>query len=96
MIDMAPTDVNCINSLMHYVVDMAKKHGRIPVLTFDQPLYWKALNIQCSDQKSILSSLVLLLGQFHARMCFVSAIGTLLMNTGLEFIIALVYADNTG
>ena len=43
VIDMPSSDYSCIYSTMSFVSDLAQKYGRDPVLTFDQPLYWKAM-----------------------------------------------------
>ncbi|EDO31725.1 predicted protein [Nematostella vectensis] len=45
MIDLNPSDMSCIYSTLKFVCDHAKRYGFAPVLTFDQPLYWKALTI---------------------------------------------------
>ena len=45
MIDMHSSDYSCIYSTMCFVEKLAKKYDRDPVLTFDQPLYWKANDI---------------------------------------------------
>ena len=43
MIDMDPSDLSCVYSTLCYVSSHAKKHNVTPILTFDQPLWWKAL-----------------------------------------------------
>jgi hypothetical protein len=45
MLDMNPSDPSCIYSTLHFVCKEARKYQHSPVLTFDQPLYWKAMNI---------------------------------------------------
>ena len=45
MIDMNPSDLTCIFSTLHFIAEEAKRHNAEPVVTFDQPLYWKAVNI---------------------------------------------------
>ena len=42
MIYMGPKNESCIYSTLHFVADQAKKYGVTPVLTFDQPLRFKA------------------------------------------------------
>lgn len=43
MIDLDTSDVNCVNSTLHYVSQHAQEHG-IPriIIIFDQPLWYKA------------------------------------------------------
>ena len=49
MIDMNPSDKTCIYSTLHYICAEAKRNKTTPVLTFDQPLWWKELNIISSE-----------------------------------------------
>lgn len=43
MIDLSPSDPSCIFSTVLYVSDQALQHKKTAaILTFDQPLYWKA------------------------------------------------------
>jgi hypothetical protein len=60
MIDMNPSDMSCIYSTLHFVESQAKKLSVAPVLTFDQPLYWKAIQIVTNEPKhSGISSFVI-------------------------------------
>ena len=43
MIDMNPSDPSCVYSTLRFVCDHAAQYSVTPVLTFDQPLWWKAL-----------------------------------------------------
>ena len=45
MIDMDPSDLSCVYSTLCYVYSYAKKRNVTPILTFDQPLWWEALQI---------------------------------------------------
>ena len=48
--------------------EQAKKYDRTPILTFDQPPYWKAKEIQMwESENSSLKDVVLILGSFHRR-----------------------------
>ena len=49
MIDMSSGDMSCIYSTLHYVCWQARLYGVTPIVTFDQPLYWKATLIQKSE-----------------------------------------------
>ena len=65
MIDMNPSDTDCIFSTLLYVSSHAKQYGVTPILTFDQPLWWKALIIQESaPSDGEIRSIVLRLGDF--------------------------------
>lgn len=74
----------------------ARKYGVAPIITFDQPLFWKAfLIIQNEPVSSTLKSIVLMLGGFHMQMSFLGSIGHLMMGTGLQECLETVYAPNS-
>jgi hypothetical protein len=96
MIDMNPNDPTCINSTLHFVSKEARVHGFTPILTFDQPLYWKAMHIIETEPKdSPLKSVILRLGGFHLEMSFAGCIGHLMDGAGLSELLGSVYAPNT-
>ncbi len=45
MIDLYSGDKTCILSTLDFVCDLSTKHHAPPIITFDQPLYWKAAEI---------------------------------------------------
>ena len=95
MIDLDPGDPNCIYSTLYFVCCQAKKQHMTPVVTFDQPLWWKAVGIVKEEPKnSCMSSVVLRLGGLHLQMSFLGAIGHLMSGSGLEEILELIYAEN--
>ena len=76
MIDMPSSDMSCILSTMEFVSKQARQYNCTPILTFDQPLYWKAMEIQkWENAASDLKEIILFLGQFHAWMSFIGSIG---------------------
>ena len=81
-IDLYPGDKTCILSTL--ICKLANKQSITPVVTFDQPLFWKASEVQyeVSDRFSI-QDVVLLLGSFHTFMNLLGAIGTLMDSSGL-------------
>ena len=84
MIDMYSGDKKCILSTLEFLCSLASKHHLAPVITFDQPLYWKATEIILdSPPDSQLKSIVLLLGGFHTFMNLLGAVGLLMDDTGL-------------
>lgn len=65
------------------------------VITFDQPLYWKAAQIiQEGPSSSPLKTIVLMLGGFHTLMNLLGAIGSLMEGSVLNNIIKVVYGEN--
>lgn len=96
MIDMDPGDLTCIHSTLLFVYDHAAHYQVTPILTFDQPLWWKAMTIiESEGSGSPLKSIILRLGGFHVLMSFLGAIGHLMSGSDLEEILELVYAPNT-
>ncbi|KAK7088302.1 hypothetical protein V1264_022235 [Littorina saxatilis] len=95
MIDMNPSDTTCIFSTLHFISAQEKRSNTTPVLTFDQPLWWKALGIISSEPDgSDLKAIVLRLGPFHLQMSFLACIGHLMEETGLHEMLSTVYAIN--
>ena len=95
MIDLNPSDNTCIYSTLTYVSEHAQRHNVTPIITFDQPLWWKALMIVKSEPiGSNLKGLVLRLGGFHTEMSFLGCIGHLMASSGLQELLETIYAPN--
>ena len=64
-------------------------------MTFDQPLFWKASEVQqeVSDENPI-QDVALFLGGFHTFMNLLGAIGTLMDGSGLKDILGTIYGEN--
>ena len=93
MINMEPGNLTCIYSTLHFVVSLAEKYAATPILTFDQPLWWKAMSIvENEPADSPLRSIVLKLGGFHAEMGFLSSIGRLMAGSGLQELLEKIFA----
>ena len=96
MIDLNPSDVNCIYTTLDFVCGEARKYSKTPVLTFDQPLFQKATDIIASQSPhSLLRKTVLRLGAFHTEMSFLGCIGHLMSGSGLNEVMQTVYAANS-
>ena len=95
MVDMNPGDVTCVSSTLTFVSEHAKTHNiASSIITFDQPLWWKAFNIiQTEPVESELGRIVLRLGSFHTEMSFLGSIGHLMAGSGLKEILELIYAS---
>ena len=95
IIDMNSSDTTCIYSTMAFVIEHARRHGVSPIITFDQPLWWKALMIIRSEPLvSDLKRIILRLGGFHAETSFLGCIEHGMASSGLQGILDLVYAPN--
>ena len=87
--------MTCILSALVFLSQLAEKHGLPHIITFDQPLFWKASEIiYSSNETSSLQSIVLMLGPFHTFMNILGAIGTLMEGSGFREIIQEVYSEN--
>ena len=95
-IDLNPSNLSCIYSTLHFISRQAQEHGFHPTVTFDQPLWWKALQIvKSEDEGSLLASIVLRLGGFHTEMSFLGSMGATMQGSGLEELFEAIYAKNT-
>ena len=88
IIDLDPTDMSCIYSTLLFVIKQAKELNiPTPILTFDQPLWLKAMEIV----KALNLKVVLILGGFHTMMSYVGSIGKLMSQSGLSTALETVY-----
>ena len=78
-----------------FVSEHARRHGVTSIITFDQPLWWKALMIiKPEPVGSDLRGIILCLGGFHTEMSFLGCIGHLIASSGLQEMLELIYAPN--
>ena len=90
MIDMNPY------STLNFISDHAHYYGVVPVVTFDQSLWYKAIIIiENEEESSSLRSILLTLCGFHTLMSFLGCVGHLMQVTGLREILRKVYEGNT-
>ena len=91
ILDMDPTDYTCIYSVLVFISEQAKNlQIETPVITFDQPLWLKSLEIVKAKSMQI----VLILGGFHMMMSFMGSIGCLMKGSGLNDALQTIYGTN--
>ena len=96
MIDLNPNDMSCVYSTLRFVATECKRHEVTPILTFDQPLWWKGQLIIANEPAGgDLHALILRLGGYHAEMSFLGCIGSVMAASGLEELLGEVFAPNT-
>ena len=96
MIDLKVNDETCILSTMHFIVGQAKKYNVGPILTFDQPLYQKAYEIQWKEsENSKLKRLVLRLDGLHSCTSFLGSIGHFMSSSGLREVLETIHESDT-
>ena len=95
MIDMNPSDSSCVFSTLKFICNQSRKYKVTPIITFDQPLWFKAKSIISSlPSDKELQSIVLRLGAFHTEMSYLGCIGHLMADSGLRNVFETIYAPN--
>ena len=95
IIDLSPSNMNCIYATLKFVSEIACKVKKPTVITFDQPLFWKASKIIHSSTDRNIKEIIVTLGTFHTVINLLGAIGTIMGNTGLSNILETIYNDNS-
>ena len=91
IIDLNPSDYSCIYSVLLYIESQAKMFNiPTPCITFDQPLYIKAMEIILAKEMNIVCRL----GGFHTLMSFLGSVGDLMAGSGIEEALQEVYGSN--
>jgi len=92
IIDLNPNDRSCIYSTLVFVEEQAKRLNMpVACLTFDQPLWIKAVEIVAADRLNVVCRL----GGFHMLMSFLGSIGSLMAGSGLAEALECIYGPNT-
>lgn len=92
-----PSDYDTIYTTLNYALTESKaSNSNSCIVTFDQPLFWKARDIVSSaNSSSEISSIVVRLGGFHVTLSFLGAIGHIMSGSGLEHALKTIYAENS-
>lgn len=91
IINLKPSDETCLYSTLLFVTELCNHYGMgTPCITFDQPLWIKAVEI--ITDKSL--RIVCRLGGFHTLMSFLGSIGTLMKGSGLNECLQTIYGEN--
>jgi hypothetical protein len=92
IIDLNPSDSHCIYSTLCFVEQQSHLLNIVtPCITFDQPLWLKAVEIITATSLNIVCRL----GGFHTMMSFLGSIGTLMSGSGLTDALEVCYGPNT-
>ena len=92
ILDLNPSDMTCVRSVLGFVSKQASLL-RMPstCVTFDQPLYSKAIDIVIADDLNV----VVRLGGFHTLMNFMGAVGHIMRGSGLESALECIFGRST-
>ena len=95
-IDLNPSNMHCVYFPLRYISTHARRHNVAPIVTFDQPLWLKAVIIQASvSPDNGIRSRVVHLGGFYTQMSLLGAIANIMAGSGLQEMLECVYASNT-
>lgn len=94
-INAPPSDYSAVFTALLYASEMCENiNQKSLIVTFDQPLYWKAREIvAAAPPDSQLGKCVVRLGGFHLLMSFLGCIGYLMSGSGLKELLSTVYAS---
>jgi hypothetical protein len=91
IVNLQPTDVNCIYSTLIFISKQATSLNILtPCVTFDQPLFIKALDIVVAEKMDM----VVRLGGFHVLLSFPGSVGFVKRWSGLEDLLGVLYGKN--
>jgi len=92
IVDLNPSDPSCIYSTLRFVVKQASLlNVTVPCITFDQPLWVKAVEISKASSLNVFCRL----GGFHMLMSYLGSIRTVMAGSGLTEVLELCYGSNT-
>jgi hypothetical protein len=93
-VNLPPSSLDAIYTVLKFAANECKKYGQQTCfVTFDQPLYVKAVDIvAASISDNELSSVIVRLGGFHLLMSFMGAVGYIMGGSGLKELWSLIYA----
>ena len=85
-----------MRALHTYILcEHAARYNVTPIITCDQPLLWKSLQvIEGQPENNPLLSIVLRLGEFHTETSFIGSICYLMSGSGLHELLETIYANN--
>ena len=89
--------MSCIYSTLVFLSEQARGSHVTPVITLDQPLWWKAHTIiRNKPNQSVLKHHAnIRLGGLHVIMSFLGCIGHLMCNSGISELPEVIYDSNT-
>lgn len=90
-INAPPSQLKTLNTALHYANKQCLAIGqKTCIVTFDQPLYYKARTIIANSKE--LCDIILRLGGFHFLMSFLGSIGNIMSGSGLDDCWSVIYA----
>lgn len=92
-----PTDNTTVHTTLLHACKTGNACGQqTKFVTFDQQLYWKAVDILATlRDNEELKNVVVRLGGFHLLMSFMGCIGKIMSGSGLDHLWETVYAEGS-
>lgn len=96
-INAPPTDYSTIYTSLLFAVSKSNSCNQATtIVSFDQPLYWKARDIVATAfSNSSPKSIVIRLGGYHLLMSYLGAVGYIMDGSGLADALKVIYAENS-
>ena len=93
-INLDPNNLSTVYTALLFAQSEASKYNRnYCIVTFDQPLFIKAVDIIAASPE--LANVVARLGGFHLLMSFMGATGFIMAGSGLEELWRTIYGSDT-
>ena len=94
LINLQPSSMDCVYSTIVFVKNKCQKMGCSPIVTFDQPLYKKAMYLTKAEDSDV-GDVFVRLGVFHLMMSILACIGHIMEGSGLSEIVEQCYPELT-
>ncbi|GBM54180.1 hypothetical protein AVEN_64526-1 [Araneus ventricosus] len=84
-VNLQPSNPTLIKTCLRFAAEKFRKRQQSCIVTFDQPLFIKAMDIVSqADEIDELSKVIVRLGGFHLLMSYMGAVGKIMGGSGLE------------
>lgn len=92
-IDINPNNPSSVFTALCFAAEQCSRNKQSCIVTFDQPLFLKAMEIVAGSEES--SKIVVRLGGFHLLMSYLDCIGRIMEGSGIESLWETVYGRAT-
>lgn len=94
-INLNPSNLSTIYTALNFALKEASRHGRnYCIVTFDQPLFIKAVDIVHASSE-LCDAVIVRLGGLHMTFSFMGADGYIMSGSGIEQLWSTVYAEGS-
>lgn len=87
-IDIDPNNLSLVFTALCFAAEQCSRNKQSCIVTFDQPLFLKAMEIVAgSEASSDLSNIVVRLGGLHLLMSYLGCVGHIMEGSGIHIVI---------